>query len=123
MTPRTKKRSSLFPAYSPPAQANPTTDEWAEHIGLYIQTIAKRVVAIGSIIVMVGGGGAYATHVGEAKPVDEATTRVRALEDSVSAHNRRITEVERLMRSNIYISCQVLQRVQPATSIQPQECR
>lgn len=123
MTPRTKKRNSLFPAYTPPDSHNPTMEEMAEHLGLYIQAIGKRVAAFGSIIAVVAGGGAYATHVSEAQPVNEAAVRIKALEDSSASHNRRITEVERLMRTNIYISCQVLVRVQPSQSIQPQECR
>jgi hypothetical protein len=122
MTPRTKRRTSLFPAYTPPDHDNLTMEEWAQHMGAFIQATAKRALTFGGILVAIGGGGAYASHVNETKPVDDATVRVKAIEDSVSAHGRRLGENERLMRAVLYISCETLAKVQPAQSIPPRDC-
>lgn len=127
MTPRPKKRASLFPAYLPPDQPDLSLEEWATHLGGYIRVIAMRLAQLATLFAVVGGGTAYVATSGtkpEAVEINAiANARIKALEDTASIHGKRISENESLSRAILYISCETLRRVQPATALPPQECR
>lgn len=125
MTPRTKKRSSLFPAYAPPEHPDLTLEEWATHLGGYIRVIAMRLAQLATLLAAIGGGTAY---VASSKPVPAANdsvtiARVKALEDTVSRRGKQSDAMEAKISAVLYIGCQTLAKVQPARSIPPSECQ
>jgi hypothetical protein len=122
MTPRTSpkpaaKRASLFPAYVPPDDDTPPH----EHFAAYVETVARRVLLAGSVLALIAAGGGFLGF-GVLGPKQTAS-KVTTLEDSARVHSKRISDLESLVRTNLYISCEVLTKIQPPGSIPPQECR
>jgi hypothetical protein len=121
MTPRTRKRASIFPAYTPPASGELPS---ADHLADYIDRLAKRVLTIGSLLAVVAGAGGF-LGIRVMSPRDitlQTEARFKAIEDTVRSNTRRLTAAETIMANNLYISCEVLARIQPG-SIPPKECR
>lgn len=121
MTPRTKKRATLFPAYEPPTDGPPS----AEYLAAYFDRLAQRVLTYGAVLVFITGAGAF-LGIRVISPRDasaQSEARFKALEDTVRVHSREITDVTSIVRSVLYISCETLAKVQPAQSIPPQECK
>lgn len=119
MTPRAKKRASIFPAYEPPSDGPPS----AEYLASYFDRLAQRVLTYGAVLVFVAGAGGF-LGVRIISPRDSTVAteaRFKALEDTVGAYGKRITNAEIVGVNNLYISCQILARMQPG-SIPPKEC-
>jgi hypothetical protein len=112
-----QRRTSIFPAYAPPADNEPSF----EHFATYVQSLVKRGVGIVSLLGLIGAGAAFLGF--QVHGPKEAAARIAALEDTAKAHSRRIDGQDTLMRTNIYLTCEVLGLVQPARSIVPKECR
>jgi hypothetical protein len=123
MTPRTKKRASLFPAYAPPEQPDLSLEEWATHLGGYIRSIAMRLAQIAMLLAAIGGGTAYVAKPTPSANDSAAIARIKTLEDTAAAHGKRLTALETKLDAVLYIGCRTLERVQPARAIAPQECR
>lgn len=111
------RRTSLFPTYEPPRGEGPSF----EHFAGYAETLAKRVLAFATVIAVIGGGAGF-LGVQVLSPKQTAT-RVRNLEDSVTVHSQRLADMRALLQTNIYLTCEVLDRTQPPRSIPPQECK
>jgi hypothetical protein len=119
MPPRAKKRASIFPAYEPPSDGPPS----AEYLASYFDRLAQRVLTYGAVLVFVAGAGGF-LGIRIISPRDTSTTteaRFKALEDTVGAYGKRITNAEIVGVNNLYISCKILARIQPG-SIPPKEC-
>lgn len=95
-----------------------------EYLSSYVESWAKRLVLYGTLAAaLVGGTVTVGSLLGfRVFGPQNAGAQVKALEDSIGAHNKRITSLEHLMEQNVYISCKVLERVQPPLAIPPQEC-
>lgn len=108
-------RRSLFPKYEPTSADAPT-----EYLLAHLTAWGKRILVLAALF---GTLAAAASSLGfQLLGPRQMATRVKAVEDSTTALSRRTTNLESLMRRNLYLSCQVLDRVQPARSIPPQEC-
>jgi hypothetical protein len=115
-----RRRRSLIPSYDPP-DGGPVT---AEYLSGYFESVIKRFFVIGSCLAALGSILAFlgAQVVSPGQNTAQVAARVKAVEDSVREQSKRIAVTEVTVHDNLYITCQVLNLVQPPGAILPEKC-
>lgn len=111
------RRANLFPPYEP--GSNGPLEAYAGEFERW----AKRILVLVGLLGLFGTAASYAgwKQWGPATRFDSLTASISAVRDSAHLNARRLDAVERDVRTNLYITCELLRRSQPR-ALPPQEC-